>query len=59
MAIFTDIVKVIVLTAGKNAFLPVQCTTQLANCDAGSTVPRKMDLYWFIPAFANRCVESS
>ena len=29
-----------------------------AKSDCGSTVPRKMDLYWFIPAFANSNVGS-
>jgi len=27
--------------------------------ELGSTVPRKIDLYWFIPAFANKSVGSS
>lgn len=29
-----------------------------AKSDEGSTVPRKMDLYWFMPALANRRVGS-
>ena len=29
-----------------------------AKSDKGSTVPRKMDLYWFIPAFAKSKVGS-
>jgi hypothetical protein len=31
---------------------------RVAKSDDGSTVPRKMDLYWFIPAFANKRVGS-
>lgn len=30
----------------------------MAKSDAGSTVPRKMALYWFIPAFAKSKVGS-
>lgn len=29
-----------------------------AKSDEGSTVPRKIDLYWFIPALAKRRVGS-
>lgn len=40
-------------------FCELTARRSLLKSDAGSTVPRKMLLYWFIPAFANSSVGSS
>lgn len=40
-------------------FCELAARLSFANDDEGSTVPRKMDLYWFIPALAKSRVGSS
>ena len=40
------------------AFCESQARDSLAKSELGSTVPRKMGLNWFMPAFANRSVGS-
>lgn len=39
-------------------FCELTARRNFAKSDDGSVVPRKIDLYWFIPAFANRRVGS-
>jgi hypothetical protein len=39
-------------------FCELTARLRFAKSDCGSTVPKKIDLYWFIPAFANKRVGS-
>jgi hypothetical protein len=39
-------------------FCELTARFRCAKSDCGSTVPKKMDLYWFIPAFVNSRVGS-
>ena len=41
-----------------HTFCELAARFKLAKSDDGSTVPRKIDLYWFMPAFANSRVGS-
>lgn len=40
-------------------FCELAARESFAKLEFGSTVPRKMDLYWFMPALAKRRVGSS